>query len=1028
MDLLNLLVKISVDDQASPQMESISAGMIAKAQLMGDAIKSAVMGAVQSVKGLIQGALDAYGQFEQMKGGMETFFGSSAQTVIENAQKAYETAGMSANQYMQNVSNFATTLIESVKKRRAQALQSSTGDMVQALQDQYEAAKEAYEAEYEAMQSSFQKQNKALQRSLSDQLDAAREAQQERVEAAQESFEKEREALSEAQEKEVEEYEKATEARIALIDQEYTERLKLIDEDEYNRVKAIEDQIKGLEGQTKAEREALKKREDAQKEAELRSAVATAKTAEQRQKAQQQLTAFLEKTAQEEREAARKAQIDTLKDQREVIKQQAKERRDQLKEQYQGEREEYVESRKQGLKDMQEAHTADMKELTKDQQGRLKQLQKANAAELKEMQRANEDQLDAVQEGQRQQLDALKRAQDARLSQLKKAMDEEKKLLTNGTNDFIETTTEDQQHAAELSDMAVKDMADNAAKMGTPIQMLQDAYRGFAMGNFTMLDNLHLGFAGTKSEMERLLETAESISAKNGEMVDYSIDSFADIVDAIHVVQEEYGITGTAMEEGATTYEGAIGRVRAAWENWLVSLTDPNMDVAESTRALMDSVGKAAAIIIPRVAEIIKELTSYISEHGPEIWEQFKQAMMDALPDEWKEKLQGIMDKLSEFMEHLPETIELVKNLGIAFMALQAISSIVGIFTSLKGAFDLVSGGIGLLSGGAGLGALSGAFAGIGTVVKGVIAFFTGPAGWVAAIAAVAAGIIGFIATNEDAQKAIGDAWEAVKSFFAGLPDFFKGVFDRAGQALQSIGGFFADRARDIGGAWDDLKKNTAEAWRQSAESVRQWTNDISQKVKPWMEGLRNGINNGWNGIVSFMQSIPSRIGGFFSNAGNWLLTAGRNIITGFLNGLKQKFQDVQNWVGSIGKWIADHKGPKEYDLGLLVDNGRWIMQSLETGLRKGFPLIEDTVGEIADMIQGTDFDATASLSMDAKAVKAQPEEEGIRTFGQRKAQREQRETTIVLMLDRTEFARAVYKANNDETQRVGLRLAGGYA
>jgi phage-related protein len=211
-------------------------------------------------------------------------------------------------------------------------------------------------------------------------------------------------------------------------------------------------------------------------------------------------------------------------------------------------------------------------------------------------------------------------------------------------------------------------------------------------------------------------------------------------------------------------------------------------------------------------------------------------------------------------------------------------------------------------------------------------------------------------------------------------------------------------------------------------QEIETATRKMASDTDSGFKGMAKSISVSGRDAASSVSNIKSQMKSAFSNAGDWLKPAGTNIITGLWNGLKQKFRDVQNWFSGLGSWIQQHKGPKEYDLGLLVNNGRWIMQSLETGLRKGFPLIEDTVGEIADMIQGTDFDATASLSMDAKAVKAQPEDEGIRTFGQRKAKREQKETTVILMLDRTEFARAVYKANNDETQRVGLRLAGGYA
>ena len=132
----------------------------------------------------------------------------------------------------------------------------------------------------------------------------------------------------------------------------------------------------------------------------------------------------------------------------------------------------------------------------------------------------------------------------------------------------------DTAKAAEKANTAVSDMADNANKMGTDLQSIQNAYQGFAKQNYTMLDNLKLGYGGTKEEMERLLGEAEKIQkTKFGIDVDYDVSSFSDIVDAIHVIQEDMGITGTTAKEASTTIQGSISTMQAAWQNLRRTLT-----------------------------------------------------------------------------------------------------------------------------------------------------------------------------------------------------------------------------------------------------------------------------------------------------------------------------------------------------------------------------------------------------------------------------------------------------------------------
>src|SRR5574344_1889073 len=124
-------------------------------------------------------------------------------------------------------------------------------------------------------------------------------------------------------------------------------------------------------------------------------------------------------------------------------------------------------------------------------------------------------------------------------------------------------------------------MSDNANKMGTDMGMIQNAYQGFAKQNFTMLDNLKLGYGGTKEEMQRLLDKANELNAQQGIITNYQIGSYADIVDAIHVVQTEIEITGTTQKEASTTIQGSIASMKSAYENFVTGLGDQNADIAE---------------------------------------------------------------------------------------------------------------------------------------------------------------------------------------------------------------------------------------------------------------------------------------------------------------------------------------------------------------------------------------------------------------------------------------------------------------
>lgn len=177
--------------------------------------------------------------------------------------------------------------------------------------------------------------------------------------------------------------------------------------------------------------------------------------------------------------------------------------------------------------------------------------------------------------------------------------------------------------AAEYADTAMVDMSDNANTFGTAMEDLQNAYQGFAKQNYTMLDNLKLGYGGTKEEMQRLVSDAHAVNSA----VDESSLSFDNVVLAIHTMQEQMQIAGTTSREAATTIEGSCNMAKAAWENWVTELGKDDADMGKLTSELVESVETAASNIVPRVATIVstavEQLPGVIATLAPVAGEAF---------------------------------------------------------------------------------------------------------------------------------------------------------------------------------------------------------------------------------------------------------------------------------------------------------------------------------------------------------------------------------------------------------------------
>ena len=471
--------------------------------------------------------------------------------------------------------------------------------------------------------------------------------------------------------------------------------------------------------------------------------------------------------------------------------------------------------------------------------------------------------------------------------------DEAYKTAGMSANKYMETVTGfsasllqslggDSAAAAEYANQAVIDMSDNANKMGTSMESIENAYQGFAKQNYTMLDNLKLGYGGTKEEMQRLIDDANRVKEANGEMADLSIDSFADVTEAIHIVQEEMGIAGATAEEAASTIEGSVNQMKGAWDNWLTGLANPDADMALLTENLINSVITVGQNVIPAIGRIIQSIADLI----PQIFDKIK-AMLP-------QQFQNIINDCGTLING-------IKNLFIAFFPLvQAIwqSGFDVVKNIVQTAMNIIENVIKLVS----------------SIIKG------------------------------DWQG----AWEAIKGLASSVWNGIKNIINSGINAVKNIINAILQVIRNLwNGAWNGISSFLSSIWGT----------------------MKSSVSNGINGIVDFFRNMPSRILSALGNVGNLLVNAGKQIIDGFLNGLKSAFGKVQDFVGGIGDWIAAHKGPKEYDLKLLIPNGGWIMESLATGLKKAMPEVQKALDSVAGEIQGYDFGA-ATVEADFNAYK----------------------------------------------------------
>lgn len=471
--------------------------------------------------------------------------------------------------------------------------------------------------------------------------------------------------------------------------------------------------------------------------------------------------------------------------------------------------------------------------------------------------------------------------------------------------------------AADMANTAITDMSDNANKMGTSLETVQEAYMSLSRGNYEMLDSLKLGYGGTKSELERLLSDAEKFSAAQGEMRDFSVDSYSDIVEAIHIVQDEMGITGTTAKEAATTIEGSVNMAKASWENWLAGLGNEDADMEVLTDQLVGSVATAGKNIIPRVGQIMVTLGQTVADYAPGVGLYLSNALISVLP----EAVQGPMRDAFAGVDKVVGKLESVFNDNLkpaadaADSVFSAISS--GVKTFGDNVNDLVLPAIDTLSP-----AFNDFFGAIQTAQP-LLEFIANLFG-VALAAAISTAIKLFAAITEVVAFVItgfAQLYEDISGFVTGVVQFFTADLPNAINALVqwfaqlpgNIAGFLSTVIANVVAWVANMASNAVSAGSQFISGIAGFMSALPGNVASWLSSVISTVV-GW--VSQFASNATSAASQFGSKLRSGLAAIpgtlgniGANIVQGLVNGVTGAAGKLINAVkGAVGNAIEGAK------------------------------------------------------------------------------------------------------------------------
>lgn len=521
---------------------------------------------------------------------------------------------------------------------------------------------------------------------------------------------------------------------------------------------------------------------------------------------------------------------------------------------------------------------------------------------------------------------------------------------------LVSSCSGDVAKAADYANMAMGDMSDNVNKMGSDMTDVQNAYQGFAKQNYTMLDNLKLGYGGTQAEMKRLIADANKLRQEQGKNADLTIDSYADVVEAIHTVQENMGITGTTAKEAATTISGSIGMAKAAWENFITGLGRDDVDFSQLTQQLLESIGAVATNVAPRVAQIGQGiitafpvvlsglgtvLAPVVSEALSTAWNIAVNALAGIgihLPNvDSSQMLSGInaaMDAakllLTDPAAFLEKGNQLVQSVGSGIRAgvPKIVSEGLNILTSLSQAFltgfpQIVSMGGQLV-----LSLVQGLMDSLPSLIEQGPQIVSNIANGISA----AAGVL--LDTGLQIIVAIGTGLvNAVPTLLANIPQILQAVWDAfiAYQWVTLGGTLVTSIGEGIAALGSQIPTKLKGFFDQAVSHAGEFVSNMAAK------GLQAGSDFLLN-IAATLSQMPGRVAGWFSeiifNAASLVSSLGAKASAagqGFLSGIQGGFNAAVSFVASIPGRVIGAIG----DLGgLLVNSGRSLINGFVSGIK----------------------------------------------------------------------------------------------
>lgn len=631
--------------------------------------------------------------------------------------------------------------------------------------------------------------------------------------------------------------------------------------------------------------------------------------------------------------------------------------------------------------------------------------------------------------------------------------------VTGFSASLLQSLGGDTDKAAETANMAMIDMSDNANKMGTSMESIQLAYQGFAKQNYTMLDNLKLGYGGTKQEMQRLLSDAEKLTG-----VKYDMNNLSDVYSAIHAIQENLDITGTTAREAATTFTGSFESMKAAAQNVLGKLS-LGEDIQPALQALMETTSTFLfGNLIPMIGNILKQIPNLI--------------------------LGGIKGVFSGiFGEGLGSIMGgIVTALGSAFLAFKAFSAVSGLLSGIPAVLTTIKTAVTGLFTAMSANPIGIAIAAIAALTAGLVYFFTqtemgrqiwqGFMDWfsgvwqsvapvltevwngivetattvwnnmMAVVAPIIQAVVDFIRSVWDGislwwtenqgliQQTFTTVWNAIQTVIQTVMPIIQSIIETAMNilapfieatwnnictvvttvwelikiaiqtAMDVISGIIkavmAIINGDWGTAWNAIKGVGEAIWNGLSAAGKAifdgfaqilsniWNTIKSVASSAWeglkstvlglIDGLVQGAQRAWESMKQGVSDLVSNVTSIFDGIRKIdLWEAGKAILDGFLGGLKSAWSAVTDFVGGIAGWIADHKGPIEYDRKLLIPAGNAIMQGLDRGLQDRFKGVKKSVsgmaGEISNAFSNDDFglSGTPTIAKNLEASLAMP-------------------------------------------------------